>query len=57
MILDPERWLDINSVTGDISSRRKFNMRSPHVQNQVYSAVVKVTGQFNFLRVFLSNNN
>ncbi|XP_008308154.2 cadherin-15 [Cynoglossus semilaevis] len=43
MILDPERWLDINSVTGDISSRRKFNMRSPHVQNQVYSAVVKVT--------------
>lgn len=57
MILDPERWLDINSVTGDISSRRKFNMRSPHVQNQVYSAVVKVTGQFNFLRVFLSNKN
>ncbi|KAJ0002282.1 hypothetical protein NQD34_002078 [Periophthalmus magnuspinnatus] len=40
---DPERWLDIDRVTGDISVKRTFNMRSPHVKNSVYTAAVKVT--------------
>ncbi|XP_060892563.1 cadherin-15 [Labrus mixtus] len=40
---DPERWLDINGDTGDISARRTFNMRSPHVKKNIYAAVVKVT--------------
>ncbi|XP_077420295.1 cadherin-15 isoform X2 [Vanacampus margaritifer] len=40
---DPERWLDINRHTGDISARRTFNMRSQHVKNNIYAAVVKVT--------------
>ncbi|XP_062417714.1 cadherin-15 [Pungitius pungitius] len=40
---DPERWLEINRVTGDISARRSFNMRSPNVRNNIYNAVVKVT--------------
>ncbi|XP_069030041.1 cadherin-15 [Embiotoca jacksoni] len=39
---DPDRWLDINKDTGDISARRSFNMRSPHVKNNIYTAVVKV---------------
>ncbi|XP_068192407.1 cadherin-15 [Antennarius striatus] len=43
IIRDPERWLDINRDTGDISAKRTFNMRSPHVKNNVYNAVVKVT--------------
>lgn len=43
---DPESWLDIDRDTGDISARRAFNMRSPHVKNNIYIAVVKVTGQF-----------
>lgn len=42
---DPERWLDINRATGDITAKRSFNMRSPHVRNNIYRAVVKVTGQ------------
>nr|XP_046245637.1 cadherin-15 [Scatophagus argus] len=40
---DPERWLDINRDTGDITAKRTFNMRSPHVKNNIYTAVVKVT--------------
>ncbi|XP_042349430.1 cadherin-15 isoform X2 [Plectropomus leopardus] len=40
---DPERWLDINRDTGDITARRTFNMRSPNVKNNIYNAVVKVT--------------
>ncbi|XP_031180170.1 cadherin-15 isoform X1 [Sander lucioperca] len=40
---DPERWLDINRVTGDITAKRTFNMRSPNVRNNIYNAVVKVT--------------
>ncbi|CAL1603749.1 unnamed protein product [Knipowitschia caucasica] len=40
---DPERWLDIDRVTGGISVRRAFNMRSPHVKNSIYTAAVKVT--------------
>ncbi|XP_029316952.1 cadherin-15 isoform X2 [Cottoperca gobio] len=40
---DPERWLNINRETGDISARRTFNMRSLNVKNNIYNAVVKVT--------------
>ncbi|XP_038556785.1 cadherin-15 [Micropterus salmoides] len=40
---DPERWLDINRDTGDITAKRTFNMRSPNVKNNIYKAVVKVT--------------
>ncbi|XP_057687502.1 cadherin-15 [Corythoichthys intestinalis] len=40
---DPERWLDINRHTGDITAKRTFNMRSQHVQNNIYIATVKVT--------------
>ncbi|XP_053173404.1 cadherin-15 [Scomber japonicus] len=43
---DPERWLDINRNTGDIIAKKSFNMRSPHVKNNIYNAVVKVTGQY-----------
>ncbi|XP_024658265.2 cadherin-15 [Maylandia zebra] len=39
---DPESWLDINRDTGDITAKRKFNMRSPHVKNSIYTAAVKV---------------
>uniref|UniRef100_A0A665XAZ2 Cadherin 15, type 1, M-cadherin (myotubule) n=1 Tax=Echeneis naucrates TaxID=173247 RepID=A0A665XAZ2_ECHNA len=35
---DPERWLDINRDTGDILAKRTFNMRSPHVKNNIYTA-------------------
>ncbi|XP_026175775.1 cadherin-15 isoform X1 [Mastacembelus armatus] len=40
---DPERWLDINRDTGDITAKRTFNMRSSYVKNNIYNAVVKVT--------------
>lgn len=40
---DPERWLDIDPVTGEISVRKTINMRSPHVKNNLYTAAVKVT--------------
>ncbi|XP_034737882.1 cadherin-15 [Etheostoma cragini] len=40
---DPERWLDINRATGDITAKRTFNMQSPNVRNNIYNAVVKVT--------------
>ncbi|XP_061526112.1 cadherin-15 [Phycodurus eques] len=40
---DPERWLDINRHTGDITAKRTFNMRSHHVKNNIYVAIVKVT--------------
>ncbi|XP_041846255.1 cadherin-15 isoform X2 [Melanotaenia boesemani] len=43
IIKDPERWLEINKHTGDITAKRSFNMRSPHVINNIYRAVVKVT--------------
>lgn len=45
---DPERWLDINRDTGDITAKRTFNMRSPNVKNNIYKAVVKVTGQLTY---------
>ncbi|XP_053722049.1 cadherin-15-like [Synchiropus splendidus] len=40
---DPENWLEINKHTGEISAKRSFNMRSPHVKNKIYTAGVKVT--------------
>uniref|UniRef100_W5KU62 Cadherin 15, type 1, M-cadherin (myotubule) n=1 Tax=Astyanax mexicanus TaxID=7994 RepID=W5KU62_ASTMX len=40
---DPERWLTINQETGEISLRKNFNIRSPHVKNNKYTAVVKVS--------------
>ncbi|KAK2920102.1 cadherin-15 isoform X2 [Channa argus] len=40
---DPERWLDINKDTGDITAKRTFNMRSLHIKNNIYHAVVRVT--------------
>ncbi|XP_054626806.1 cadherin-15 isoform X1 [Dunckerocampus dactyliophorus] len=40
---DPERWLEINRNTGEITARRSFNMRSQHVRNNIYAAIVKVT--------------
>lgn len=46
---DPERWLDVDRLTGDITAKRNFNMRSPHVRNNIYRAVVKVTGRLGFL--------
>lgn len=42
---DPGKWLEINANTGEISAKRSFNIRSPHVRNNVYSAVVKATGR------------
>ncbi|CAL8362189.1 unnamed protein product [Gadus morhua 'NCC'] len=43
IIRDPERWLEINKVTGDISARRPFNIRSTYLRNGVYNAVVRAT--------------
>nr|XP_057944744.1 cadherin-15 [Doryrhamphus excisus] len=43
IISDPERWLDINRNTGEITARRTFNMRSQYVRNNIYTAIVKVT--------------
>ncbi|CAN9507158.1 unnamed protein product [Ophioblennius macclurei] len=40
---DPERWLNIDRETGDITLRRGINMRSPHLKNNIYNAAVKVT--------------
>ncbi|KAI1889917.1 hypothetical protein AGOR_G00167850 [Albula goreensis] len=40
---DPEKWLSINPETGVIMARRKFNLRSPYVRNNIYHAVIKVT--------------
>uniref|UniRef100_A0A672KMI9 Cadherin-15-like n=1 Tax=Sinocyclocheilus grahami TaxID=75366 RepID=A0A672KMI9_SINGR len=44
-IQDPENWLAINHGTGQITARRSFNIRSPHVRNNIYSAIVKVIDQ------------
>uniref|UniRef100_A0A8C8DK42 Cadherin 15, type 1, M-cadherin (myotubule) n=1 Tax=Oryzias sinensis TaxID=183150 RepID=A0A8C8DK42_9TELE len=40
---DPEGWLEVDRNTGDISVKRAFNMRSPHVEDNSYSAAVRVT--------------
>uniref|UniRef100_A0A8C2DL54 Cadherin-15-like n=1 Tax=Cyprinus carpio TaxID=7962 RepID=A0A8C2DL54_CYPCA len=38
IIQDPESWLAINHATGQITAKRSFNIRSPHVRNNIYSA-------------------
>ncbi|CAL8350810.1 unnamed protein product [Merluccius merluccius] len=43
IVTDPERWLDVNKLTGDIITRRPLNIRSPHLKNGVYNAVVRAT--------------
>ncbi|KAG5849322.1 hypothetical protein ANANG_G00108990 [Anguilla anguilla] len=40
---DPEKWLSVNPQTGEIRARRKFNLRSPYVKNNIYRAVIKAT--------------
>ncbi|KAJ8400473.1 hypothetical protein AAFF_G00395970 [Aldrovandia affinis] len=40
---DPEEWLSIDPETGELATRKAFNMRSPHVTNNIYYAVVRVT--------------
>ncbi|XP_066512621.1 cadherin-15-like [Hoplias malabaricus] len=40
---DPEKWLAINRETGEISARKNFNIRSPYVKKNKYTALVKVT--------------
>ncbi|XP_062845618.1 cadherin-15 [Trichomycterus rosablanca] len=42
---DPEGWLAINHETGAISAKKKFNIRSPYVKNNKYTALIKVTDQ------------
>ncbi|KAJ8417792.1 hypothetical protein AAFF_G00226350 [Aldrovandia affinis] len=40
---DPEKWLSINRQTGEIKSKKKFNLQSPYVRDNIYYAVIKVT--------------
>ena len=47
IVTDPERWLDVNKLTGDIITRRQLNIQSPHLKNGVYKAVVRATGLWN----------
>ncbi|KAM8877815.1 cadherin-2-like [Synchiropus picturatus] len=42
IIKDPEDWIKINDITGEISAKRRFDSRSVHVSNKVYTAGVKV---------------
>uniref|UniRef100_A0A673X3V7 Cadherin 15, type 1, M-cadherin (myotubule) n=1 Tax=Salmo trutta TaxID=8032 RepID=A0A673X3V7_SALTR len=43
ILRDPEGWLIINHETGEITARTPFNVRSPHVKNNIYNAVIRVT--------------
>uniref|UniRef100_A0A8C8FWX4 Cadherin domain-containing protein n=1 Tax=Oncorhynchus tshawytscha TaxID=74940 RepID=A0A8C8FWX4_ONCTS len=43
ILRDPEGWLIINHETGEIIARKPFNVRSPHVKNNIYNAVIRVT--------------
>ncbi|XP_055777244.1 cadherin-15 [Salvelinus fontinalis] len=43
ILRDPEGWLIINHETGKITARKPFNVRSPHVKNNIYNAVIRVT--------------
>uniref|UniRef100_A0A674E4Z1 Cadherin 15, type 1, M-cadherin (myotubule) n=1 Tax=Salmo trutta TaxID=8032 RepID=A0A674E4Z1_SALTR len=43
ILRDPEGWLIINHETGEIAARKPFNVRSPHVKNNIYNAVIRVT--------------
>ncbi|KAL2088474.1 hypothetical protein ACEWY4_015373 [Coilia grayii] len=40
---DPEKWLAINRDTGEVTAKQAFNIRSPHVQNNKYRAMIKVS--------------
>lgn len=40
---DPEKWLAINRDTGEVTARRAFNIRSPHVKDNIYRAMIKVS--------------
>uniref|UniRef100_A0A4W5RFF6 Cadherin 15, type 1, M-cadherin (myotubule) n=1 Tax=Hucho hucho TaxID=62062 RepID=A0A4W5RFF6_9TELE len=42
ILRDPEGWLIINHETGEITARKPFNVRSPHVKNNIYNAVIRV---------------
>ncbi|XP_030649727.1 cadherin-15 [Chanos chanos] len=42
-INDPERLLTIDQETGQITLRKAFDIRSPHIRNNIYTATVKVT--------------
>ncbi len=50
IIQDPESWLAINHATGQITARASLKIRSPHVRNNIYSAIVKVIDQGEHLR-------
>ncbi|XP_029497236.1 cadherin-15-like [Oncorhynchus nerka] len=43
ILRDPEGWLIINHETGEITARKPFKVRSPHVKNNIYNAVIRVT--------------
>uniref|UniRef100_A0A8C7FVE3 Cadherin 15, type 1, M-cadherin (myotubule) n=1 Tax=Oncorhynchus kisutch TaxID=8019 RepID=A0A8C7FVE3_ONCKI len=43
ILRDPEGWLIINHETGEIAARKPFDVRSPHVKNNIYNAVIRVT--------------
>uniref|UniRef100_A0A8C8C9N1 Cadherin domain-containing protein n=1 Tax=Oncorhynchus tshawytscha TaxID=74940 RepID=A0A8C8C9N1_ONCTS len=43
ILRDPEGWLIINHETGEIAARKPFNVLSPHVKNNIYNAVIRVT--------------
>uniref|UniRef100_A0A8C7G2S2 Cadherin 15, type 1, M-cadherin (myotubule) n=1 Tax=Oncorhynchus kisutch TaxID=8019 RepID=A0A8C7G2S2_ONCKI len=43
ILRDPEGWLIINHETGEIAARKPFNVLSPHVKNNMYNAVIRVT--------------
>ncbi|KAJ8343722.1 hypothetical protein SKAU_G00310510 [Synaphobranchus kaupii] len=40
---DPEGWLSIDPETGELRTQTVFNLRSAHVKNSIYYAVIKVT--------------
>lgn len=56
---DPEKWLSINRDTGEVTAKRAFNIRSPHVQNNVYRAMIEVSdaGESSGLTIIINNNN
>lgn len=49
---DPEGWLAINHDTGAISAKKKFNIQSPYVKNNKYTALIKVTDQGKRMNVY-----
>ncbi|KAL1007153.1 hypothetical protein UPYG_G00082740 [Umbra pygmaea] len=43
ILRDPEGWLIIDTEAGEIKARKSFNARSPHVKNNIYNAIIRVT--------------